>query len=76
MQTIEISITDDEKQGLHALEIAEQKPIDYFIREAIDSYLAALSFQEALKRTHGINPDFPAPDRKEWDVRAERFFGE
>lgn len=74
MQTIKISITDSEKQALHALAIARKKPIADFIREAIDTYLAAadVSFQESLKLTHGLCPDFPSPDRKEWNVRAER----
>ena len=51
MQTIKISITDSEKQVLYPLPITKKKPIANFIREAIDTYLAAadVSFQESLK---------------------------
>jgi len=75
MQTIEISITDAEKEALHALSLAKKKPISDFVKEAIDIYLAGadLSFEEALNLTQGICEKSLSINRKEWETRTKRF---
>lgn len=76
MQTIEISITDAEKEALHALSLAKKKPISELVKEAIDIYLAGanLSFEEALNLTQGICEKDFSINRKEWEIRTKRSF--
>lgn len=73
----QVYLTADQRREIERLRASDGRTLAEVIRAALDEYLAThgpaavekerAETQRVLDETFGIAPDFPYPDRSDWD---------
>jgi Arc/MetJ-type ribon-helix-helix transcriptional regulator len=73
----QVYLTDDQRRQIEELRARDGRTLAEVIRAALDDYLKThgrdarererAETQRVLDETFGIAPDFPYPDRSDWD---------
>jgi Arc/MetJ-type ribon-helix-helix transcriptional regulator len=73
----QVYLTEDQRREIEELRASDGRSLAEVIRAALDDYLAThgraakererAATQRVLDETFGIAPDFPYPDRSDWD---------
>lgn len=73
----QVYLTDDQRRQIEELRAHDGRTLAEVVRAALDEYLAThgaaaaererAETQRVLDETFGIDPDFPYPDRSDWD---------
>ncbi len=73
----QVYLTEDQRRQIEVLRASDGRTLAEVIRAALDEYLAThgraaiererAETQRVLDETFGIAPDFPYPDRSDWD---------
>jgi Arc/MetJ-type ribon-helix-helix transcriptional regulator len=73
----QVYLTEDQRREIEELRASDGRTLAEVIRAALDEYLAThgpaakererAETQRVLDETFGIAPDFPYPDRGDWD---------
>jgi Arc/MetJ-type ribon-helix-helix transcriptional regulator len=73
----QVYLTEDQRREIDELRASDGRTLAEVVRAALDEYLAThgpeamekerAETQRVLDETFGIAPDFPYPDRSDWD---------
>jgi len=73
----QVYLTEDQRREIEELRASDGRTLAEVVRAALDEYLAThgpaamkkerAETQRVLDETFGIAPDFPYPDRSDWD---------
>ena len=73
----QVYLTEDQRREIEELRASDGRTLAEVVRAALDEYLAThgpaamekelAKTQRVLDETFGIAPDFPYPDRSDWD---------
>lgn len=73
----QVYLTEDQRREIEELRASDGRTLAEVVRAALDEYLAThgpaamekerAETQRVLDETFGIAPDFPSPDRSDWD---------